>query len=316
MKSKAHLFILSALYCLVGLFYFCFFSGNSVSAQETSGKKGLTAALQSLSATLLPGCPLPVYTFNYKSCRAALVLVDASRYRVQPFFTGKTSTTAEQVQKCGALAGINGGYFNLSDGESASFLVRSAKLELDPRFNKALTENEKLKDFLPAIFNRSELRILQGMGGTIDYEICEHSAPVAGGFKLLDSIQGGPLLLPTLTALPEAFLRTAKDGSTVDAIGVKRPAARTAFAIIGQGPDKRLILLAIAGRGQDEFSSGLTLEELAELLRTLGAKRALNFDGGTSTTMVVKAGSKLKTLVGKEPQTRVKSTLLVLPKRN
>lgn len=304
---KAPFVLFSALFSLSVL---------SVRAQEQVGKQGLAAPfLQGLSASLVPGCALPVYTFNYKSCRAALVIIDASRYRIMPSFLDKTSTTAEQVQRSGALAGINGGYFNLSDGESASFVVRSAKLELDPRLNRALTENEKLKDFLPAIFNRSELRILEAEDGRLDYEICEHSAPVSGGFKLLDAIQGGPLLLPTLTAAKEAFLRTNIDGSTVDAIGVKRPAARTAFAIVGQGKERRLILLAIAGRGQDEFSSGLTLEELAELLSRLGAQRALNFDGGTSTTMVVKAGSKLKTLVGKVPQTRVKSTLLVLPKR-
>ncbi|MBX9940604.1 MAG: phosphodiester glycosidase family protein [Candidatus Obscuribacterales bacterium] len=306
-KRKALLVVFSALFSLSIL---------SVRAQEQGGKQGLSApVLQGISASLVPGCALPVYTFNYKSCRAALVIIDGSRYRLLPSFSDKTSTTAEQVQRSGALAGINGGYFNLSDGESASFVVRNAKLELDPRLNRALTENEKLKDFLPAIFNRSELRILEAADGRLDYEICEHSAPVSGGFRLLDSIQGGPLLLPTLTAAKEAFLRTNIDGSTVDAIGVKRPAARTAFAIVEQGKERRLILLAIAGRGQDEFSSGLTLEELAELLGKLGAQRALNFDGGTSTTMVVKAGSKLKTLVGKVPQTRVKSTLLVLPKR-
>ncbi len=45
----------------------------------------------------------------------------------------------------------------------------------------------------------------------------------------------------------------------------------------------RVLLVAVDGR--QDFSRGLTLVELAKLMRRLGAEAALNFDGGGSTTM-------------------------------
>jgi len=46
-----------------------------------------------------------------------------------------------------------------------------------------------------------------------------------------------------------------------------------------------LYLLAVDGRSQR--SVGVTLDELASLMRRLGAWNAMNFDGGGSTTMVI-----------------------------
>ena len=45
----------------------------------------------------------------------------------------------------------------------------------------------------------------------------------------------------------------------------------------------RVLLVAVDGR--QDFSRGLTLVELAKLMRRLGAEAALNFDGGGSTTL-------------------------------
>jgi exopolysaccharide biosynthesis protein len=46
-----------------------------------------------------------------------------------------------------------------------------------------------------------------------------------------------------------------------------------------------LFILAVDGRSQR--SAGVTLDELATLMRRLGAWQAMNFDGGGSTTMVI-----------------------------
>jgi exopolysaccharide biosynthesis protein len=39
--------------------------------------------------------------------------------------------------------------------------------------------------------------------------------------------------------------------------------------------------------GRSENSGGMTLIELADMMRQLGAWQAMNFDGGGSTTMVI-----------------------------
>ncbi|HBY19909.1 MAG: hypothetical protein A2Y24_03165 [Clostridiales bacterium GWE2_32_10] len=56
---------------------------------------------------------------------------------------------------------------------------------------------------------------------------------------------------------------------------------------IGITKDNKIILLAIDGRSNE--SIGVTHEELATLIESYGAYNALNFDGGGSTTMVLKS---------------------------
>ena len=57
---------------------------------------------------------------------------------------------------------------------------------------------------------------------------------------------------------------------------------------------RRLLLVVIDGR-QAGYSAGTTTRETAMLLRDLGAREAVNLDGGGSTAMVVrdwKAGTQ------------------------
>jgi hypothetical protein len=58
---------------------------------------------------------------------------------------------------------------------------------------------------------------------------------------------------------------------------------RTAIGTTGDG---RVLLVVVDGR-QPGWSDGMLLEELAQLLRELGAVNGINLDGGGSSTMVV-----------------------------
>jgi exopolysaccharide biosynthesis protein len=59
---------------------------------------------------------------------------------------------------------------------------------------------------------------------------------------------------------------------------------RTAAGIARGG--KRLLLVVVDGR-QKPYSDGMTLRELATVMLALGARDAINLDGGGSTTLVV-----------------------------
>ena len=222
-----------------------------------------------------------------------------------PVCTTQAASTQEDT-----VAAVNGGYFNLHGGLSASYVTINGQLVCDPKDNAALVNNAKLKPFLDAVFNRSELRVLVNSKNQTALRIQNHNEPLPAGYILKHAIQAGPRLLPTLTAKEEAFLRTDSSGVQTDAIGVLKTAARTAIGITS---DDRVVILCIAGPKQDEFSSGMTLAQLADLLKTLGCVEAMNFDGGTSTTMVIKNINEPQcTMVcGREPQTIVKSCLLI-----
>ena len=56
---------------------------------------------------------------------------------------------------------------------------------------------------------------------------------------------------------------------------------------LGRTGDGRLVMLVADGRYKDQRSVGLTLEQLADVMRDLGCVDALNLDGGGSSTLVI-----------------------------
>ncbi len=88
-------------------------------------------------------------------------------------------------------------------------------------------------------------------------------------------ISGGPYLLKD----NQIFIDMT--AQKLQSIGGRNP--RTA---IGYTEDNNLVLVAVDGR--EGSSVGLTLVELAKLMKTLGCTNAINLDGGGSTVMYVK----------------------------
>jgi exopolysaccharide biosynthesis protein len=84
---------------------------------------------------------------------------------------------------------------------------------------------------------------------------------------------------------------------------------RTAAGLRGDGT---LLLVTVDGR-QPELSVGMTIDELASLMRELGADTALNLDGGGSTTMVV-AGKLVNSPSDAGGERPVSDALLVFPR--
>ncbi len=267
------------------------------------------------------------YSFN-QSCRfyrlkaengsrAALLVVDLNDhgFAITPFFSKKTETVSAAVKEQRALVGINGGFFNLSNGESTSYVVINGADQCDPKTNKALINNPELAPYLDTIFNRSEFRIMVNKDGNLKASITSHKDPIPTGWKLIHSLQAGPKLLPTVSDTEEAFVRKSADGKLIDSIAARKRAARTA---IGITRDNHILLLAVADRKQDTFSLGVTLEELSKMMRDLGCNGALNCDGGTSTTFVLSEGDSrtqancnLHKEISSDCEKLVKSGLLV-----
>lgn len=99
-------------------------------------------------------------------------------------------------------------------------------------------------------------------------------------WQVRDAIEAGPMLLeagsPRITVNEEVFF-----GTTIPEVH-----PRTAVGIDKEG---RLILMIVDGRQRN--SRGLSLAELAGLMQAVGAVKAMNLDGGGSSTLIV--GGKL-----------------------
>jgi hypothetical protein len=97
-----------------------------------------------------------------------------------------------------------------------------------------------------------------------------------------DLLQAGPLLVrdgrPCVAGDPEGFAAGAAQFDS-DITAGRHPRAALALARGG-----RLLAVAADGRGDDD--AGLTLSELADALVRLGARHALNLDGGGSASLV------------------------------
>ncbi|MDB4876685.1 MAG: hypothetical protein JWM41_3131 [Gemmatimonadetes bacterium] len=94
-------------------------------------------------------------------------------------------------------------------------------------------------------------------------------------FQPREAVGGRPLLLR------DSVVSSAVDTSGQASFIARNP--RTAAGVARNG--KRLILAVVDGR-QAPYSDGMSLRELANLMRALGARDALNLDGGGSTTLV------------------------------
>jgi exopolysaccharide biosynthesis protein len=81
-------------------------------------------------------------------------------------------------------------------------------------------------------------------------------------------------------------VNVAGDAATVEGTISRNAELKHPRTAVGFSRDSTtLFILAVDGRSQR--SAGVTLDELATLMRRLGAWQAMNFDGGGSTTMVI-----------------------------
>lgn len=117
----------------------------------------------------------------------------------------------------------------------------------------------------------------------VSIEVLPYSSSVNGSLKHL--VGGGPRLLKSgmiyITKYEEKFRRDIARGR----------AARTAVGILEDG---QLLFVTVDGKPRrklkrgEGYSLGMTLTELAYFMQSLGARDALNLDGGGSSTLVVR----------------------------
>ncbi|MGP9022581.1 phosphodiester glycosidase family protein [Streptomyces sp. BR1] len=85
--------------------------------------------------------------------------------------------------------------------------------------------------------------------------------------------------------------------SPLDGLDDRTAATRTGAGIGSQG--KRLYLLALNGAAEND--AGLTLAELARLMRDIGAEDAVNLDGGGSSTLATRVPGERHVVVRNRP---------------
>lgn len=235
-----------------------------------------------------------------------------SGYIVIPTVEDELTTIADFALKYDALAAINGGYFDPVNQKTTSHIIQESKTVADPRFNERLVDNPDLKPYLGKILNRAEFR-RYFCGKKTKYDIQLHFAPIIPNCTLQDALGGGPGLLPQDTSVAEAFL-AYQDGEKIrDAIGSNSPNARSAIGIKSNGD---ILLVMVAQKPNFPTDSGISLPDLADFLPTLDVVKAMNLDGGSSSSLYYDGKTIYGKLdkEGKEIKRAIKSVLLVIKK--
>lgn len=177
--------------------------------------------------------------------------------------------TSEFVKEAGALAGINATFFNTSTGGSVTLVKIDGQLLNETTLLLANGQrNERANGAV--LLEKGTNNGKQGMKADIlagnndnllwDKEVLGDDIMVCGPVLVMDG-QAAQLQ-------DNAFNNN------------RHP--RSAVALL---PDNKLMLMTVDGRNAE--AQGMSLYELAFLLKVLGAEKALNLDGGGSTALYV-----------------------------
>ncbi len=238
-----------------------------------------------------------------------LHIPNQGQYLVTPGVANTVEPLASFVQTYGAIAAINGGFFDPKNQKSTSAAIVQARQVAKPEDNERLMTNPDLLPYLDKILNRSEFRQYR-CGSQIVYDITLRQTLPAPGCELESALGGGPQLLPDITLVQEGFQDSSNGKVIRDSLASDRRNARSAIGITRDGT----IVLVMVGQKPDEpTNSGMTLKELADYLKSLKVEKAINLDGGSSAALYY-GGETIYGKVnesGKAIQRPVKSVLLV-----
>lgn len=219
--------------------------------------------------------------------------------KIKPFMTTKL-TTPQKVydDNCFDLV-VNGGFFDVKNGKSVSYVVIDNEMVSDVKTNEQLIQDLKAQERLEKVLSRAELRILENKRHKLKFDIAYHNDPVKKGYTIKHSLQAGPMLLPTMNLVQEGFVVYENDMVKSQSVDILKRRERTALGLKGK------YLYIVLFTKDHKVDANEMRDYMKENLKV---KKILALDGGLSTAINYKdisIGS-----LGKY-QRRVKSFLII-----
>ncbi len=188
------------------------------------------------------------------------VEIDLKKNLKKLYVTAEPSTlkpTSQLALEHQALVAVNGGFFDMKNGGATDFI------QVD---HKVINRTRKKTDRGNALFLLSGTEIKVKAATDTLYEAENYP----------NVMLSGPLLV--VDGKPYPLTKNAFNDN-------RHP--RTAIALTG---DHKLLLFIVDGR--NKLAHGMNLDELSNTLRWLGAKEAMNLDGGGSSTLYIKGATE------------------------
>lgn len=265
----------------IQLIFALFFISTLADAQSVHLDSGLMSKMiQDTSFEIIPGItetnlyylntfghPEAAYILKIKLKKHQLGLEATTPFNKDTFCRQTVTSQMQWDNTPGhqVIAGVNADFFNMKNGIPEEMVWKDGRM---------------LKDgFLP---HRSFMGVLKSgkviIGDSLLYvRKKKHLAEALGGNQLL--VKNGKVI----PQLNNSFSLT------------RHP--RTAAGLI----NKHTVLFVVIDGRHPEYSNGMPLDELAHLMKILGAKTAINLDGGGSSTLVSLDAKTGKWIVRNKP---------------
>lgn len=171
--------------------------------------------------------------------------------------------TSEQATTHGAVAAINGSFYNMTEGNSVCFY------KVNDKVIDSTTESEFKTRVTGAVREKRGKVELIAWSREIEQGYTQRKGTV---------LASGPMLM--------------EDGEQSDWSSCREDFITTRHprSAIFTKADGTVVLLTVDGRSEGN-AAGMSIPELAYLVRVLGAEDALNLDGGGSTTLWIKGAA-------------------------
>jgi hypothetical protein len=268
--------------------------------------------------TPLNGSPFKATAFIFNLSDTNIVISTALN-------TSRLTPNQWQKNESGnVLALINGGYFDLTNGQSYSLVINDSKQlsanvkALTRTFNGATTTYFPTRSAFGLTNRQPSIDWIYNVTGTTNYSyptVSENFLNYAPQPKPSETFPaGGKIWSPQVaiggspTLLKNGELKITDSEELID-INNKTGRARSA---IGFTSKNRVIIVAVE-KNTTNGTVGASLSELALLLKDMGCVEAMNLDGGGSTCLLVNNGKETNT-----PETgfqRSVSSVLIIKKK-
>jgi exopolysaccharide biosynthesis protein len=190
-----------------------------------------------------------------------LLIVNLHQRRLSILYNpNKNVLTSKQASDEGAISAVNAGFFNVKEGGSVTYIRTGGKI-MDSDTSKKWPRNANLNGAI-LIEKGKHLLLMESKNNEWFDSHTEYE----------DILVTGPVLMldRKKVTLPKTSLVTTKH-------------PRSCIGVINR---HKLVLVTLDGRTTD--AHGMTLNELADLMKSLKCKDAVNLDGGGSTTMWIR----------------------------
>ena len=187
----------------------------------------------------------------------SIIEISPKRHRFDVLIHNPKEETSTVARRSGAVAAINGSYFDMKAGNSVCYLRRDG-----------IVVDTTATGTLATVSNGAVLI----RNGELQLMPWSKEKEKTCGLKRGTVLASGPLMLLDgkacdLSACNPGFVNT------------KHP--RSAVVLTG---DKKILFIVVDGRMKGK-AEGINIPELAHMIRVLGGKDALNLDGGGSSTL-------------------------------